>query len=209
MFLFDHFNSRRTRRNPIIIASGLPRSGTSMLMQILKVGGIEPVTDNQRKADCDNLNGYYEHEAVKALAKGDYDCLKDAQGRAIKVVSPLLKYLPDDYHYKVVFMHRDIDEILASQNKMLDNLDRSDNANNDHALKTHYTNHLSNISKWLTYQDNMSILDLHYAQLLDNPEQHAISIMEFLNLKRNKKQMIAVIDKNLRHHTNEIALSDK
>lgn len=171
-----------------------------MLMQILEAGKIELVTDHQRTADSDNLKGYYEHEAVKGLSKGNYDSLTNARGRALKVVSPLLKYLPDGFHYKIVFMHRNINEILASQRKMLDNLNCSDDTNNDHELKKHYINHLTNISKWIEQQGNMSILHLHYGQLLDNPEHHISSIMDFLNHKCNSKQMIAVIDRNMRHH---------
>jgi hypothetical protein len=204
MLLFNLFKQQQIRRNTIFIVSGLPRSGTSMLMQILEAGGIEPVTDNRRSADGDNLKGYYEHEAVKALSKGHYDCLANAQGRALKVVSTLLKHLPDSYHYTIVFMHRDIDEILASQSKMLNNLNRSDDVNKDHQLKQLYINHLSNISKWVEQQKNMAVLHLHYDQLLHHPEQQMTSIMNFLSHRRNAKQMIAVIDKNMRHHANVV-----
>ncbi len=209
MFLFDRFKRWRVNRKTIIIVSGLPRSGTSMMMQILEAGGIAPVTDNRRRADSDNLKGYYEHKGIKALSIGKCDCLENAQGRALKVVSALLKHLPDGYHYKIVFMHRDLDEILASQSKMLDNLDRSDEVNKDHQLKQLYIKHLSNISKWVEQQKNMAVLHLHYAQFFDQPEQQITAIMEFLGLRRNTMQMIEVIDRNMRHQTHIVKLCDK
>ncbi|NJN53987.1 MAG: sulfotransferase [Anaerolineae bacterium] len=106
---------------PVIIVSGLPRSGTSMMMKMLEVGGIPPLTDQIRTADNDNPKGYYEFERVKQLDKGDTAWVADAQGKVVKVISQLLRYLPADQEYRVIFMRRNMDEILASQQKMLIN----------------------------------------------------------------------------------------
>ena len=107
-------------KEAVVVVSGLPRSGTSMLMSMIDAGGIPPITDNIRTADEDNPKGYYEFERVKALDKGDTAWVTDAQGKSVKVISALLKYLPVDYQYQVVYIRRNMPEILASQRKMLE-----------------------------------------------------------------------------------------
>src|SRR5687767_4086030 len=99
----------------ITVVSGLPRSGTSMMMKMLEAGGIAPLTDKARQADEDNPGGYYEWERVKAMPNGDVGWLEGARGKSVKVISALLNYLPPTYAYRVIFLHRDIAEILASQ----------------------------------------------------------------------------------------------
>ena len=103
----------------VTLVSGLPRSGTSMMMQMLHAGGIPAVTDNIRLADKDNERGYYELEAVKRT-KDDASWLRDAPGKAVKVIYLLLYDLPTDYTYRVIFMNRNLDEVLASQRAMLE-----------------------------------------------------------------------------------------
>ena len=102
----------------ITIVSGLPRSGTSMMMKMLEAGGMQVLTDHIRTADEDNPKGYYEFERVKQI-EHDQAWLPDAQGKVVKMISALLKHLPSSYTYKVIFMRRNIDEILASQKQML------------------------------------------------------------------------------------------
>ena len=110
---------RTEKSSAIIVVSGLPRSGTSMMMKMLAEGGLEPVTDALRRADEDNPNGYFEFEPVKQLADGQDAWLDGAGGKLVKVISALLEHLPARHQYKVVFMEREIKEILASQQKML------------------------------------------------------------------------------------------
>mgnify|MGYP001814252456 FL=1 len=117
MKLFKKFGKKE--KGTINVVSGLPRSGTSLMMKMLEAGGIPPMTDNIRTADDDNPKGYYEYERVKKMPDGDVAWVKDAQGKAVKVIAALLEYLPDDYIYKVLFMRRSMDEILASQKQML------------------------------------------------------------------------------------------
>src|SRR4030067_886296 len=114
------FTSRKSSKTSefITVVSGLPRSGTSMMMQILHAGGMEILTDQQRTAD-DNPKGYYELERVKKMKEGDVTWVRESGGKVIKVISALLEYLPRDLSYKVIFMHRKMDEILASQKQML------------------------------------------------------------------------------------------
>lgn len=105
---------------PIVIVSGLPRSGTSMMMKMLEAGGVPIMTDAVRTADIDNPKGYYEYERVKDLEKEtDKSYIREGRGKALKVISWLLKDLPDDNRYRIIFMRRDLGEVIASQNKML------------------------------------------------------------------------------------------
>ena len=105
-------------REIVTVVSGLPRSGTSMMMRMLEAGGMEPVTDDLRTADEDNPKGYYEFERVKDLER-DQAWLEDARGRFVKVISMLLRHLPSGHRYKIIFMRRKMEEILASQRQML------------------------------------------------------------------------------------------
>ncbi len=116
-----HFFKAHTQKEllPLVwIVSGLPRSGTSLMMMMLESTGIPPLTDHQRSADNDNPRGYYEFERVKKLRQGDKDWLPQAQGKVVKVISALLAYLPPDYTYQVLFMQRALPEIsgVAKEN---------------------------------------------------------------------------------------------
>ena len=185
---------------PITVVSGLPRSGTSMMMQILEAGGLKPVTDNIRLADTSNSKGYYEHEAVKALSKGNSECLKNAQGKAIKVISSLLKHLPSDHHYKIIFMQRNIDDVLNSQGKMLLSLNKSSNSEDNKKLKKLYLQHLNNISEWLSQQNHIEVLYVNYANVLSESNNHVNQIAEFMKIKKSINAMIACIDKRMNHN---------
>jgi hypothetical protein len=120
MSFFRKLFSNQPENPPIItIVSGLPRSGTSMMMKMIEAGGIPPLTDAIRAADEDNPKGYYEFERVKQMDKGDVAWVADAPGKSVKVISALLKHLPPGYDYRVIFVQRNMAEILASQRKML------------------------------------------------------------------------------------------
>lgn len=109
----------RDDHSTVVIVSGLPRSGTSMMMSMLKAGGMELLVDSQRKADDDNPKGYYELEKVKNL-RHDNSWLNEASHKAVKVISILLYQLPEDIRYKIIFIKRNLDEVLASQQLMLE-----------------------------------------------------------------------------------------
>ena len=130
---------------PIVVVSGLPRSGTSMMMKMLDAAGIPIMTDAIRTADIDNPKGYFEYERVKDLEKDpDRSWVRNARGKALKVISFLLKDLPDDNAYQIVFMRRDIDEVLTSQNKMLEHRGEQD-ATDDAIMAEAYRNHLASV----------------------------------------------------------------
>jgi hypothetical protein len=181
----------------ITVVSGLPRSGTSMVMKMLEAGGMPVLTDNLRKADTDNPKGYYEFERVKLLNKGDHEWLKDAHGKAVKVISALLEHLPPRYHYNVLFVHRQMEEILASQKKMLVHRGEPTDKVSDEELKIYFEKHKSKVVTWLHTQPNVSVLDIDYNHLVDDPEPYLQQINHFLDDVLNLEQMASVVDPNL------------
>src|SRR5689334_7039557 len=142
------FSREKQNAREIIVVSGLPRSGTSMMMKMLAEGGLETVTDSLRTADDDNPNGYFEFEAVKEMTDGNTGWLKDAGGKVVKVISALLEHLPAGHRYKVIFMERPLQEVLKSQQKML--LNRDENSSiSDAEMQDQFTKHLAAVKFWL------------------------------------------------------------
>jgi len=180
----------------ITIVSGLPRSGTSMLMKMLEAGGMEILTDNLRTADEDNPKGYYEFEAVKQLGENQ-EWLPDAQGKVVKIISQLLKPLPQDYKYKVIFMRRKMEEILASQKQMLIRRGEPTDAVSDETIAELFQKHLTQIEAWLVEQPNFEVLYVHYSEALEKPAETAEQIKEFLGGSLDTEKMNSVVDKSL------------
>lgn len=183
-----------TTPEPIIIVSGLPRSGTSMMMKMLEAGGIPPLTDKIREADKDNPKGYYEFERVKKLDKGDTAWLSEARGKVVKVISALLRHLPTDYEYRIVFMRREMPEILASQRKML--VHRGENADDmdDEKMASLFEKHLQSTIRWIESQPNVRVLYVHYSDMLSDPIPQIKRINEFLDDRFDEAAMAQVID---------------
>ena len=181
----------------IIIVSGLPRSGTSMMMKMLESTGLDILTDNLRSADENNPKGYYEFERVKQLKQGDFDWLPAAQGRVVKIISALLEYLPNRYQYKIIFMRRNMAEILSSQRQMLARDGKQDDAVPDDKMAELYENHLKKVEAWLEQQPNMSTLYISSNQILRDPEPDLNRINQFLGGNLDIKPMLKVVDQNL------------
>lgn len=173
----------------IYIVSGLPRSGTSMMMKMLEAGGLSVLTDNIRTADDDNLQGYYEFERVKAMKEGDTAWVAEAQGKVVKVISALLEHLPSGFHYKVVFMEREMMEILASQRKMLERRGKPGNPAEDGKFAELYGKHLEKVKAWLTVQPNMNVLFVRYNEMIGSPDEYAAKIAEFLDASMDVNAM--------------------
>lgn len=177
--LFSGFGKRAHSRNePVIVVSGLPRSGTSMMMKILAEGGVPVVTDELRSADADNPNGYFELETVKQMPAGNVHWLANAKGKAVKVISSLLEFLPPDYSYQVIFMEREIREILASQRKMLERRNEHNSIDDVH-IEEQFRKHLAVLKPWLARQPNMEVLTISYNELMSNPETYCRRVIEF------------------------------
>lgn len=190
----DHSEKRLTA--PVIIVSGLPRSGTSMMMQMLEAGGTEIVTDGVRKADNDNPKGYYEFEKVKKMREGT-QWLDDCSGKAIKMVSPLLFQLPDDRTYKVVFMKRDLTEVLASQNVMLKRLGTQGAGISDDKLIEKYDIHLNQVTAWLADKDNFDVLYIDFKDVVQHPHDTAATVNTFLGKAMDTTAMGSVVEQKL------------
>ena len=196
MVVFERALRRLRYGRPIVVVSGLPRSGTSMAMKMLDAGGLEVVTDGLREADESNPKGYFELEAVKQLDKDrDAAWLKDARGKAVKIISFLLTFLPEENDYRVIFMQRDLHEVLASQNKML--VQRSETPgtrDEDAQMRAHYENHLAKVHRFLASRRCFSVLRVDYRSALERPREEAQRINEFLGGALNVDRMSEVGD---------------
>ncbi len=175
----------------IIIVSGLPRSGTSLMMQMLHRGGLPVVTDEIRTADTDNPRGYFEFERVKKT-KEDPSWLPAARGKVVKMVSSLLYDLPSTEQYRIVFMERELDEVLESQEKMLRRLNRPA-APADSMWKS-FNIHLERLTRWLPQQRHMRTLSVSYNRVLSDAETEVRRVAEFLDGRPSTEQMLQAID---------------
>ena len=180
----------------IYIVSGLPRSGTSMMMQMLEKAGLDILTDKIRKPDESNPKGYYEHEEIKKLATNK-KWLKNAVGKTIKVIAQLLLQLPAKYHYKIIFMNRDIDEVVKSQHKMLVSKGKAKEDTFPVNLKITFVKTIKKVQFWANKNHNVEILYMNHKDLIEQPEKEALKIIEFLNLDIDSKKIASVIDKKL------------
>jgi hypothetical protein len=189
--LFAGFGKKSKVAEPIIVVSGLPRSGTSMMMKILAEGGLSVVTDELRSADADNPNGYFELETVKQMAAGNVQWLANAGGKVVKVISALLEYLPPEYSYKIIFMEREIQEILASQQKMLARRNETTQVS-DPEMEEKFRQHLAVVKPWLVRQPNMELLYVSYNALMSDPEPQCKRVVEFIHAPLNLSRMLEV-----------------
>jgi hypothetical protein len=188
--------------DPVIVVSGLPRSGTSMLMKMLVAGGVPVITDNMRSSDEDNPGGYYEHERVKDLAnENDKRWLRAGRGKSIKVISHLLESLPDDNYYRVILMRRDLNEILASQNIMLERR-AEENPIEDEKAREHYSKHLITTKVYVRRKPNFELLEMHYSKVLADPVASASQLNDFLGVSLDVDAMAAVVNPELYRNRN-------
>lgn len=196
-FLNRLFGGRNGRNRPVIVVSGLPRSGTSMMMKMLEAGGLPVLSDFERTADADNPQGYYEFERVKALDKGDVKWVEQAHGRVVKVISALLEHLPPGHVYQVIFMHRRIEEVLASQQKMMERRGELDTRVSDVEMQEIFGKHVARTTSWLEKQPNFSVLDVNYNEMLVDPEPHVEAINRFLGGTLDQAAMLDVVNPGL------------
>jgi hypothetical protein len=186
----------------ITVVSGLPRSGTSMMMRMLDSGGMSLVTDGIRTADDDNPRGYYEFEPVKRLDR-DTSWLVNAYNKAVKIIYIFLYHLPPDHRYKVLFLRRNLEQVIASQKVMLQNRQQA-GALSDEQLMESYDNQLRKLYSWIKRQNNFDILYLDYEEILSEPENAALHITRFLSRPLNTDAMIQSIEPAL--HRNRSAV---
>jgi hypothetical protein len=186
-----------TLPNAVIVVSGLPRSGTSMMMKMLEAGGVPIMTDHERAPDDDNPEGYYELERVKQMPNGDVAWLPDARQKAVKVISALLKHLPANEQYRVLFMRRAYPEILASQRKMLISRGRPTDQVDDAEMTRLFEMHLKEVDAWLAAQPNVRTLQVGYNAMLREPEPLVTEVNEFLDNALDADTMLRAINPTL------------
>ena len=183
---------------PLVLVSGLPRSGTSMLMQMLDQGGLPVVTDKIRTPDEDNPRGYHEFERIKEIDKSkDKSWLKQYRGQVIKTISFLLQDLPLDLNYKVIFIRRNIEEVLKSQNRMLERSGAKDELVPDDKMRRNYEFHLKKVYYRLDRTPNFDVLYVDYAAVVENPLHEAKRIHAFLGGRLNVTAMASAVESSL------------
>jgi tetratricopeptide (TPR) repeat protein len=180
------------RKDQIVVVSGLPRSGTSLMMQMLNNGGVEVLTDQNRKADDSNPKGYFEYDPVKSIHK-DNSWLELAKNKSVKVVAPLLKFLSPKYRYKVIFMNRDLSEIIKSQQKMI--------GKNQDVLPVKlfeaYNKQLNQVETWKKKEPGVELIYVNYKDVLEHTDEVIHNISSFVGLDLNSKAMAACVDSAL------------
>lgn len=181
-----------------MVVSGLPRSGTSMAMQMLTAGGYPVITDGVRAADEDNPKGYYEEESVKDLHQDgvDHSWVRGTRGKAVKIISFLLRYLPQDNNYKIIFMRRDLGEVLASQNKMLERRGEQNDVTDEQMLAL-WKDHLWKVNYQLKRAPHMEFIEVVYSDAVNDPMKEVTRIRDFVGRDLNLNEMAAVVDSSL------------
>ena len=180
---------------PITVVSGLPRSGTSMMMRALEAGGLPVLADGLREPDEDNPHGYYELEQVKRTVK-DPSWISEARGKVVKVIARLLVDLPAGERFKVVFMRRDLDEVLRSQRKMLERRGEPDGPP-DEEMRRLLLGHVIETEDWLRTRPDMETLFVSYNRMVSEPRQQAERLNRFFDQQLDLERMVAAVDASL------------
>jgi hypothetical protein len=177
----------------IYIVSGLPRSGTSMMMKMLEAGGLPVLIDKNNPSTELNPGGPYAYELTKTLGN-DSNWLKDAEGKAVKIIAPLLRHLPKESQYKIIFMERDVDETLVSQQKLVEGRGKDPASIGDAKILLQYR---EMFKSWLSTQDKMEVLLVDYNTLTTNPAQACKEVTEFIGAPLDCTKMDKVFDSKL------------
>ncbi len=184
----------------ITIVSGLPRSGTSLMMQMLDAGGMAVLSDGERKADTDNPKGYLEWERIKQLPK-DPGLIAEAEGKVVKVISQLVLSLPASHEYRIVFMQRPLPEVLKSQDEMLRRRGNADSVASSseatYAIEEAFQKHLLEMNKWVAGQEKMQMMRVHYHRVLREPRPVAEEVSAFLKVPLDIDAMVKQVDGSL------------
>ncbi len=180
----------------ITIVSGLPRSGTSLMMQMLVAGGMPPLSDGERRADTDNPRGYLEWERIKTLPN-DPSCIAEGEGKVVKVISRLLLSLPAGHEYKIIFMQRPLPEVLASQDQMLRRRGNYKETTDPAAISAAFEKHLREVYAWLEGKSYVQAIRVQYHEVLSKPKEVAQQLAQFLEITLDIEAMIEQVDASL------------
>lgn len=182
----------------VVVVSGLPRSGTSMMMQMLQAGGVEVLSDDVRSADESNPRGYLEYEPVKQLAKNN-SWIEDAKGKGVKIVSQLLPLLPTGINYRVIYMARALGEVVASQEAMLSRLEREGAAISSRKLAATYKRQVELVAEVLAKNHQVAAITVDFSEALVDPVRTAARVNQLLGGDLDEAAMSAAIDPALRN----------
>ena len=180
----------------ITIVSGLPRSGTSLMMQMLDAGGLPVLSDGERKADTDNPKGYFEWERIKQLPE-DPGLIAAAEGKVVKVISQLILSLPMDHEYRIVFMQRPLPEVLRSQEEMLRRRGNMESNSDTSTIEEAFQRHLIGVNQWLVGKANTQVSRVHFHRVLREPRAVAEEVVAFLQVPLNIDAMVQQVDRSL------------
>ncbi len=180
----------------ITIVSGLPRSGTSLMMQMLVAGGMTALADGERRADIDNPHGYLEWERIKQLPN-DPGCIAEAEGKVVKAISKLLLSLPREHNYRVIFMQRPLPEVLKSQDEMLRRRGTYKEGVDQTVVSAAFEKHLRAVDAWLDGKSYVRTLRVKYQEVLSKPKDVAQQIADFLDMELNVDAMAQQVDASL------------
>jgi hypothetical protein len=183
----------------ITIVSGIPRSGTSMMMQMLVAGGMPVLTDHLRVADADNPKGYLEWEAAKRLPREPH-LIAEAEGKCVKIVAQLLFALPAGHEYQVVFMNRELNEVVASQSEMTQRLGTTVKGLSSDMLLKGLQMHLRQVTAWLQGRSDIRVEDVEYKKVLADPQVTIARVCEFLRQELDQAAMLQQVDQRLYRH---------
>ncbi|MFH0980716.1 MAG: sulfotransferase family protein [Planctomycetota bacterium] len=183
-------------RKYVTIVSGLPRSGTSMMMRMITEGGLPALVDNLRAADEDNPKGYFEFEPVKKTKK-DASWVKDGVGKVVKMVHLILLDMPLEYEYRVVFMRRNLHEVLKSQDKMLVRSGKNTDDMPKERLMEIYRVQIHKVQHHMKqHPDRFKFIEVDYNETMKNPAPSAERISAFLD-GLDPDKMCALVDPTL------------
>ena len=196
------------RSQVVTVVVGLPRSGTSMAMQMLVAAGVPAYADNHRPPDADNPRGYFEHEQATRIHR-DASWIPQARGKAVKIVAHLLPFLPEGEQYRLIFMHRDVREVVASQRAMLERLGRKGGELADARLMRAYTQQLVQVHAWLRRRTEIPVLAVSYAEALADPAAAAAKLARFLGEPFDAHAAAAAIEPSLRRQGGAGAVCSK
>jgi hypothetical protein len=186
----------------ITVVSGLPRSGTSLMMQMLVAGGMSPLSDGERVADADNPRGYLEWELAKQLSTNP-GCIAKAEGRVVKIISRLLLALPSGYDYRVIFMQRPLSEVIASQDQMLRRRGTFKEGTDSAVISRAFEKHLDEVYAWLDSTPNVQAVRVPYHDVLQDARRIGQELIDFVGLHLNLEEMVRQVDGSLyRNRTN-------
>lgn len=180
----------------VTLVSGVPRSGTSLMMRMLVAGGMRPLVDEHRPADVDNPGGYFEYEPVKKTRE-DASWVENAHGLVVKLVHVLVKHLPRDREYRVVLMRRNLREVLASQRAMLERLGKPGGRLDDDRMAAIFRSQLDDLERWARETPGFELLAVDYNRLVADADAASRAVNDFLGGGLDVARMAAVVDPSL------------